>query len=202
MAEQKFRFVITSQSVSVTLDAGKTRFYALASFAALTILLMCALLFLPGKHDGPSVWEGLSAAPVGSSGFWVPVFLVLSLPFFVLVMTKRYVTLAYPSDETFHCDQSTLTISKVPWLDLHNNHWVTCSFSLAEIDKIQYRAITRLRGYSIYGLRFVAGGKTHRVLPGLKPRDAEKILTALKSFGADVPDDPVVPSKLKENTFA
>jgi hypothetical protein len=62
--------------------------------------------------------------------------------------------------------------------------------------------ITRLRGYSIYGLRLDAGGKTQRVLPGLKPRDAEKLLTTLKAFGADVPDDPVVPSKLKEDTFA
>jgi hypothetical protein len=56
-----------------------------------------------------------------------------------------------------------------------------------------------MRGISIYGLRLRAGGRTLRILPWLKPADAERILLALRSFGADVPDDPAVPSKLKEN---
>jgi hypothetical protein len=55
---------------------------------------------------------------------------------------------------------------------------------------------------SIYGLRFKAGGKTWRILPWLKPADAERILLALKSFGTEVPDDPLVPSKLKENQWS
>jgi hypothetical protein len=57
--------------------------------------------------------------------------------------------------------------------------------------------LTRLRGYSIDGLRFDAGGKTQRILPNLKPRDAEKVLITLKALGADVPDDPLIPGKLK-----
>ena len=57
----------------------------------------------------------------------------------------------------------------------------------------------RLRGYSIYGIRFKARGKIRRVLPGLKPRDAEKLLLQLKTFGADVPDPPVVSSELKDD---
>ncbi len=88
------------------------------------------------------------------------------------------------------------------WLDVHNNHWDTFSFPLAEVREIRYQAIARLKGNPVYGLRFIAGGKTWRVLPGLKARDGEKILVALKTFGADVPDDPVVQSKLKEDDSA
>jgi hypothetical protein len=90
------------------------------------------------------------------------------------------------------CDGSTFaTITGIP-----------ISYSLAEVWKIRYGVITRLRGYSIYGLRLDAGGKTQGILPGLKPRYAEKLLMTLKAFGADVPDDPPVPSKLKEGAFA
>jgi len=39
-----------------------------------------------------------------------------------------------------------------------------------------------------------------RVLPGLKLREADKILKALKTFGVDVPDDPTLSKKLAENT--
>ena len=52
----------------------------------------------------------------------------------------------------------------------------------------------------MYGIQFTAGGRTHRVLPGLKPREADKILKTLKSFGADVPDDPTLSKKLAEDT--
>ena len=56
------------------------------------------------------------------------------------------------------------------------------------------------RGISIYGLRFIARGRTRRVLPGLKPCEADKILKALKAFGTDVADDPTLSRKLAEQT--
>lgn len=200
---EEFHLEVTNQSAYVRLNVlGRARFYALAFFASLTALAICALLFLPGKRGSPSIWHGLSTSSVGSADFLFPFFLLLSLPPFMLIMTKRYVRLAYPSDETFHADRSTLSISRARWLDTHNNHWDTCSFTLAEVRDIRYKAIASLRGTSIYGLRFIAGGKTRRVLPGLKPRDAEKILAALKAFGADVPDDPVLQRKLKEECSA
>jgi hypothetical protein len=72
---------------------------------------------------------------------------------------------------------------------------------MAGVRDIRYRAVASMRGYSIYGLRFVAGGKIQRILPGLKPGDAEKMLIALKALGADVPDDPVLRRKLKQATW-
>src|SRR5208337_2508186 len=199
MPDQEFQVEVTKQSVDVRLNAPRrTRFYALAFFGGLTVLAMCALLFLPGKHGAPSMWHDLLMSNADSSGFLFGCFLLLSFPFLILVMTKRYVRLAFPSDETFHCDGSKLTIARARWLDVHNSRWDTFSIALADVREIRYRRIAYLRGYSVYGLRFIAGGKTRRVLPGLKGGDAEKILLTLKAFGADIPDDPPVPSKLKD----
>lgn len=199
MPDQEFHLEITERFVDVRLDAPRrTRFYALAFFAGLTVIAMCALLFLPGKHGAPSIWLDLLMSDPGSSGFLIGCFLLLSFPLLMLVMTKRYVRLAFPSDETFRCDGLTLTIARARWFDVNNSRWDTFSFALAHVKKIRYRRIAYLRGYSVYGLRFIADGKTRRVLPGLKGGDAEKILLTLKALGADVPDDPPVPSKLKE----
>jgi hypothetical protein len=193
MPDQKLHLDITNDSVSVRLngDSGKKRFYALAFFSALTVIGMGLLLFLPGKGGSPSIWHNRSASYD----------LVLTFPLFMFVLTKRYVRLAYASDETFRCDRSTLSIARVRWFDFRDGHWNSSSFALAEVRKIEYRVLTSMRGTSIYGLRLKAGGKTLRVLPWLKAADAERILLALKSLGADVPDDPVVPSKLKENQW-
>ena len=109
--------------------------------------------------------------------------------------------MAYPSDESFHCDRSTLTISRVRWLDIHNKDWETRSYPLADIEKIRYQALASAKGSSIYGLRFLAGGKTQRVLPGITPRQADKVLKALKALGADVSDDPEFSKRLEEDKF-
>jgi hypothetical protein len=71
---------------------------------------------------------------------------------------------------------------------------------LADVVDLRYQAVANARGVSIYGLCFIAGGGTQRVLPGLKPREADKILKVLKAFGADVPDDPTLSRKLAEDT--
>jgi len=203
MPDQEFQIEITDQLVFVRLDvstrSGKTRFKALACYACITVLLMSAVTFFPGKHNSPSDCQALSTSPVCSSEFLIPLFLLLSFPVAIFLGTKRYVMLAYPSDETFRCDRSTLTLSKVRWLDTHNCHWDTCSFPLAEVQEIRFQAIASLRGGSIYGISFLAGGKKRRVLPGIKPRDAEKILNALKTFGTHVLDDPALQRKLKED---
>lgn len=203
MAEPDFNVEINDQSVSVRLNVSgispRGRFYACIFFIATLVLAMCGLLLLPGKHGGPSMWQDLSSHPVGSGGFIFPLVLLLSFPPLIVLVTWRYVVSAYPSDETFRCDRSTLTISKVRWLDIHNKKWDTRSYALTEIEKMGYQAIARAKGASIYGLRFMACGKTQRVLPGLKAREADKILQALKAFGVNVPDDPMLSRKLVED---
>jgi hypothetical protein len=200
MPKQDFHVDINDRSVSVRLNVSpRARFYACIFFISFGALAIYGILFLPGKHGSPSMWHDLSSSPVDSGSFIFPSILLLSLPVLMGLLTWRYVVSAYPSDEIFHCDGLTLTISKVRWLDIHNKHWDTRSYALAGIVDMRYRAIAHARGTSIYGLRFIAGGRTQRVLPGLKPREADKILKTLKAFGTDVPDDPTLSEKLAED---
>jgi len=203
MADHSFQIDIDDRSVTVRLDVSKYsphgRFYACIFFIAFLALGICVLLFLPGKHGSPGMWQELSSNPVDSGGFIVPLVLLVSFPVLMGLFTWRYVVLAYPSDETFRCDRSTVTISKVRWLDFNNKHWNTRSFALAEIENMGYEAIARAKQASIYGLRFITAGKTLRILPGLKPQEADKILKALKTLGVDVPYDPELLKKLEED---
>jgi hypothetical protein len=145
------------------------------------------------------MWHDLKSSPADSGDFIFPVTILLGSPLLMGLLTWRYLVSDYPSDEIFHCDGRTLTVSKVPWLDIHNKHWDSRSYTLTDIVDLRYQAIARAKGSSIYGLCFVATGRAHRVLPGLKPREADKILKALKALGADVPDDPTLSRKLAED---
>lgn len=190
MANPDFHIEISDQAVSVRLDASTKsphgRLYALIFHAALVALLMCGLLFLPGKHGNPSMYHDMSVNSVGSGRFVFPLALLLITPFFMALLTWRYVVYAYPSDETFHCDRSTLTISKVRWLDFHNKEWETRFYRLGEIENMRYKALARSKNASVYGIRFTARGETERILPGLNTHQAGKILKALGTFGVDV----------------
>jgi hypothetical protein len=199
MASEQFHFVITKDSVSVRLDVKpRTRFYALGFFILFVALMMFVLIFAPGKHGNPSMWHDMSMSPIDSPGFMFPLFILVGMAIFLFVLQRRYVMYAYPSAETFSCNRTTLTISKVRWLDIHNGSWVTRSYSIAELEDVRYRVIARSKGAAIYGLRFNTSIDTHRVLPGIEPHDAHKVLMALKSFGADVPDDPKLQRKVEE----
>jgi hypothetical protein len=203
MFEQQLSIEITDQAVTVRLDvsrsAPRTRFYASIFFIGFGALVMCGLLFLPRKRGNPNMWHSLSSSPVDSTAFFVPLILLLVFALVMVLLLWRYIVSAYPSDEIFQCDRSTLTLSKVRWLDIRNKHWNTSSYALADIVKFRYHVLGRAKGASIYGLRFIVRGKKQRVLPGLKPREAEKILEALKRFGADVPDDPTRLRKLEKD---
>ena len=132
------------------------------------------------------MWRDLSGARVDSGSFVVDLVILSFVPVLVFLTSRRYVVSAYPSDETFYCDRSTLTISRAKWFDFHNRRWDTRSYALVEVVGIRYGAVARLQSTSIYGLRFVAGGRKKRILPGLSSNHADAILKALKSFGADV----------------
>lgn len=202
MAKQSFQVEIDDRLVKVRLDASTSsphgRLYACIYFAGILMLALCAELFLSGKNGSASMWHNLSSNPVGSQDFIVPFVLLLSCPVLIVLLLWRYLVFAWPSDEPFNCDRSTVSISRVPWLDFSNKDWKTRSYSLTEMKGIRYQAIASVREASVYGLRFNTGDKTQRILPGLKPHDADRILKALKAFGADVPDDPRLTEKLAE----
>jgi hypothetical protein len=153
---------------------------------AVWIAVLSLAVFAEGKRGQPSMWHDLATHPVNSQGFIVPLVILLGASALIVLLSWRYVVMAYPSDETFYCDRSTLTISKVRWLDIQNADWRSLSYPLDAITGIKYRAVARTRGGTVYGLRFKAAGRSERVLPGLGTHDAGEILKALKAFGADV----------------
>jgi hypothetical protein len=188
--QEHFEIEVTSQSVKVRLNASKRsprgRFYWCIFFVAVWIAVLSLAVFAEGKRGQPSMWHDLATHPVNSQGFIVPLVILLGASALIVLLSWRYVVMAYPSDETFYCDRSTLTISKVRWLDIQNADWRSLSYPLDAITGIKYRAVARTRGGTVYGLRFKAAGRSERVLPGLGTHDAGEILKALKAFGADV----------------
>jgi hypothetical protein len=194
MVKQNFQIDIDDQSVSVLLNISKQsphrRFYACILYIALGALGMCVLLFAPGKHGDPSMWHDLTSEPADSGMFVFGLGILIGTPLLIFLVQRRYIVFANPSDETLRCDRASLTVSRVRWLDFSNTQWDTRTYTLGEIENLRYKIIATSGGASIYGLRFRAGGETHRILPGLKPLDADKILKALKAFGVDIPDDP------------
>ena len=137
MPEQDFHVEFNDKSVDVRLSVSEhspnARFYACGFFVATWAVAICALLFLPGKRGSPSMWHDLSSSPVDSGDFIVPLVILFGISVLIVLLTRRYVVLAYPSDEIFHFDGLTLTISKVRWLDIHNTHWDTYSCALPDI---------------------------------------------------------------------
>lgn len=186
--------------LDVSTGCPRTRFYALGFFVAFAVLMTIFLVIDPGRGNAPSIWRNLSASPIASASFVGTFALVLAIPVALFFLNWRYMSAAYPSDETFECDSSTLTLSRVSWFDVSNTHWTTRSYPTRDIRDVKYRALGSAKGASIYGLRFFAGGVKQRVLPGLPLRDAETVMHALKLLGVDVPDDPEFARKIAADT--
>ncbi len=201
MTQREFKVVITESSVDVRRDVSsksqKGRFYMGLFFLAFVILTICGLVFLPGKHDAPSMWHDISTSPINSGDLIFPLSLVLLFAVSMGFLATRYLLAAYPSDEAVHCDQSTLIVSKIPWLDVSNSKWTIRSYPLKDVSQLRFGIIASAKGYSIYGICFVAEGKTQRVLSGLEAPEAAEILRALKELGADVVNDPKLSKKVE-----
>jgi hypothetical protein len=202
MSGPVFNIELNDQSVNVRLIASEgsplARFYAVLGGLGWIVLTVCLGLFIPSKN-GTSGWHRLSSAPVDSGIFLFMVVSMLGVAALVILTSWGYWVAANPSDQTFCCDRSVLTISIVRWLDIHNKDWDTHSYALEEIRRMKYGLVACAKGGAVYGLCFTASGRTHAVLPGLKPRAADKILKALKTLGVDVPDDPKLATILAES---
>jgi hypothetical protein len=202
MARPVFNIELNDQSVNVRLIASegspRGRFYAFLSNLVWLVLALCLNLFIPSKN-GTTFWHRLSSAPVDSGIFLFMLLSMLGVSALFTLTSWEYWVAANPSDQTFSCDRSMLTISIVRWLDIHNQDWDTHSYALEEIRRMKYGLVACARGGAVYGLCFTASGRTYAVLPGLKPRAADKILKALKVLGVDVPDDPKLITILAES---
>jgi hypothetical protein len=200
MAHSDFSISITDKAVDVRFTPSESeprgKLFGFVFTIVLLVAVACAVLFLPGKHGNPSMWHDLVSAPSGSSVVFIPVFLMLLLGLFGW-QGFRYARAAWASDETFHCDREAITISRIPWLDFRNRTRRTYTYPLTEVSAIRFAVIASAKGRSFWGLRFRAHGRRW-ALPGLEAPEAKTILTALKSLGADVPEDPKLDKRIKQ----
>lgn len=200
MAQRDFSISISDKAVDVrytpSVSAPRGKLFGFIFIISTVLAATCALLFLPGKHGDPSMWHDLVTAPSTSS----VVFTLIGLMFFMGLLGWqgfRYARAAWASDEIFHCDRTTITISRIPWLDFSNRTWRTDTYPLAEVRAIRFAVIASAKGRQFWGLRFRAHGRKW-ALPGLEAPEAKPILAGLKALGADVPDDPKLDKRIKQ----
>jgi hypothetical protein len=201
MAESDFTIKVSKDAVDVryTPSASEPRgklfgfIFVLVTLAAVP----AALLFLPGKHGNSSMLHDMQRSSFGSSGFLFPLILLVAGTGLLAWQGLRYARAAWPSDETFHGDREAITISRVPWLDFSNRTWRTQTYPLAEVSAIRFAVIASAKGRSFWGIRFRARGRKW-ALPGLEASQAKTILAGLQPLGADVPDDPKLDKRIKQ----
>src|SRR5579871_6786613 len=166
--------------------------------ASMIVCVSAAALFLPGKQGSLSMWRFMMSDGPESVTF-VALFAFLIVVIGLLAwLGFRWSAAAWPSDESFHCDRVTLTVSRVPYLDFNNRTWRTRSYPLPEIQRFRFGAYAAAKGTAIYGFRFNQNVNERKLLPGLEAPEAQSILRALQSFGIDVVLDDKLQKKVDE----
>lgn len=200
MPPSEFTISITQDFVEIRLQPSiqspRAKLYGAIFSASAVILVLCALLFLSGKHGSPSMWHDMSNANIGSSAFLIPLAFLIVGGGFMTWMGFRWSAAAWPSDETLRCDHTVLTISRIPYLDFRDRTWKTQSYALRDLEKFRFAIYASAKNSSIYGFRFRANGKRHKTLPGLEAPEAQNILTALQRLGVDVVLDDKLQKKV------
>lgn len=115
---------INKDSVEVRLDPSSrspnAKLGGAVFIVSVGLVVLCAMLFIPGKHNGPSLFQNISGSGIES--------VEVLIPFGILIIGVGltcwggfwWSAAAWPSDETLHCDETILTISRIPYLDFRN----------------------------------------------------------------------------------
>jgi hypothetical protein len=198
MRASNYRIQVTSDSVDVECDDSfqSTR---TSRFFFGGVAVGCALFLLYGSCFGhgqnPNIWVMLADSRPGSTGFAFnvidAVLIVVLVVFFLLVGIRYFL----PFGERLHCDRSTLTWSKIPWVSF-GNRWVTRSLPLSEILRASYGIVYKSKG--IYGILLEAEGKPWKLFWGIETPEANRILLGLKGLGVNVHHDPEMRESIRE----
>lgn len=197
-----FAISISKDAVEVRLQPssrsphGKLRGAIVA--AAIVAGVPCAAVIVPGKHGAPSMWQEMSKSSIMSGSLWVLLVALIVLDGFLAWLCFRWSAAAWPSDEILRCDRTTLTISRVPYLDFSNRTWVTKSYALRDIRRMRFAVYASAKGMSMYGFRFETNGQEHKILPSLEAPEALSILKALQGLGVDAVVDDKLEKKVAE----
>jgi len=179
--------VVTPELVRVRYEPSQEspyrRFYMGAAFFLFVIALLAIMVFMPGKHAAPSIWDDLHPHP--GHGILIPVFFVLLFSTWLFWSVAKSVRYIYPGDQEIVCNRESLVVSWVPWMDWSNTKRVSESYPLGYVSGIRYGVIVSGKGKSTYGLRFNASGTNYRLFPDLSAYHAGKILAGMEALGVE-----------------
>jgi len=196
MRASNYRIQITADSVDVECD---TPFRSRTSQHSLGVLaIACSLVMLysgVGHGRNPGIWVILADSRPSSPDFMLNAFgtvfvLVVAVVFFAFGV--RY---CLPFGERLHCDRSTLTWSKIPWVSF-GNHWVERSIPMSEILQASYAIVYKSKG--VYGILLDAYGMPWKLFWGIETPEANRILRGLKGLGVKIRQDPEMRESIRE----
>jgi hypothetical protein len=190
-ASQGFRFVITPDEFVVANDRSaydprrrRRRLMILISCAALSCGFFVGELFRQFReepHVIPGVPYGLSLALVGM--VWM---FSLTWPWLPLLIALRAL---YPGTDELRCTKEQIRVSSM----VRGRSKRVRDFSTSAVRRIQYVQ----QDFPWFGsspcLGFRSGNKAVTCLPGLKAKEAQRILDELGRLGLDVIRDPDMP---------
>jgi hypothetical protein len=203
MLQNGFEIDITKDSVDVRRDdSNRSRRGVIllsGGFVAFAALIFYWMV-LASPHGNPSSWEVIHDQAKDRD--FAPAVLGLIIGVSISGMSLLIgIRVLFPSGDALRCDRSTFTVSEIPWLNLRGK-WKSQAYALADISQLQFGVISSTKGNTIYGLRFLAAGKRHKIFTGLQAPEANKILQGLRTLGADVPNDPDMHTRIEETLRA
>jgi hypothetical protein len=170
--------------------------HLIGSFFVLFALVMLYFSCF-GHGRNPSIWKTAINSRPGSSDFVsnvIPFALLLVLNAFLFAVGIRYLL---PFCERLHCDRSTLTWSKIPWVSFGNRR-VTRSMPVTEIVSASYSIVFKGRSEHYYGILLETDGKPWKMFWGIESPEANRILLGLKGLGINVLHDPEMREIIRE----
>jgi hypothetical protein len=196
MRTSNYRIQVTSDSIDVECDVPlrSSRFQKpqpsprlIGGFFVLFASVMLYFLCI-GQGRNPGIWKMAVDSRQGSADFVVG----LALGVFLLAVGVRHFL---PFGERLHCDRSTLTWSKIPWVSF-GNRWVTRSIPVTEIVRASYAIVYKSEGY--YGILLETYSKPWKLFWGIESPEANRILRGLKGLGVNILHDPEMRESIRE----
>lgn len=161
-------------------------------FGAFVIVIILAEIYF-AMNRGP--WADLLRSHPGSPRSGSIVFesaLLLLLLLFFLAIGVRHLL---PFAETLHCDRSTLTWSRIPWISFGNRR-ITHSVPFSEVVGASYAIVYRSK--NIHGIVLETYDENWKIFWGIESPEANRILHGLKKLGVNVEHDPEMRASIRE----
>ena len=196
MQTSNYRIKVTEDSVDVECDTPFRSRTSQHSFGVLAVA--CSLLFFfsgIGHGRSPGVWVILANSRPGSPDFMFNAFGAVFVLVVVVVIFAFGVRYCLPFGERLHCDRSTLTWSKIPWVSF-GNHWVQRSIPVSEIFRASYAIVYKSKG--VYGILLETYGESWKMFWGIETPEANRVLRGLKELGVNIHQDPAMRESIRE----